>query len=507
MKNLSFTTKQNFLRNSLKVAAIFLFGATQFCESSLAQTTNAPAAAQIFNTATYSYTDPTGTKLVGSSSQLQGELIDPFGRVTACDGSLLPDYSGFNVGLYELLNSIGDVGLPLLLTGTVPPSQASATKIAGLSPNFFNANPFFLTNSDQGKFNFLLDVNRGQVDVGREYVLFAKPPANSPLSERRIRIKINSRVGSIVNYTASSLDGQPISASNGATSVDGKIDISNAATVGLSLATINLSVGTCQSQAIQLIKTGDRSAAEPGDIVIYRLTIRNLANTALQGTEIRDDLPLGFQYVDGSVKAEFGGTLVPVTLTQNGRNLVFKPNIVIPPAIDNRTLNIVYAAQLTNDAIRGTGINRATVSGVRSDNITQIVRDGPVSHKLRIRPGILSDCGTLIGRVFVDKNFDGEQQPGEPGVPNAVLYMDDGTRIVTDANGLYSLSSVLSGSRTLAIDLTSVSGYTLAPNLYFIERNSQSRLVRLAPGGLYRVNFAVTPVARGISNTKQEGSK
>jgi hypothetical protein len=114
--------------------------------------------------------------------------------------------------------------------------------------------------------------------------------------------------------------------------------------------------------------------------------------------------------------------------------------------------------------------------------------------------------------VFVDKNFDGEQQPGEPGIPNAVLYMDDGTRIVTDANGLYSLSSVLSGSRTLAIDLTSVPGYTLAPNLYFAERNSQSRLVRLAPGSLNRVNFAVTPVARGLSanvnsKTQQDGAK
>jgi hypothetical protein len=117
-----------------------------------------------------------------------------------------------------------------------------------------------------------------------------------------------------------------------------------------------------------------------------------------------------------------------------------------------------------------------------------------------------------VGRVFVDKNFDGEQQPGEPGIPNAVVYMDDGNRIVTDANGLYSQSCVLSGSRTLAIDLTSIPGYTLAPNLYFAERNSQSRLVRLPPGSLNRVNFAVTPAARGLSGdvnskTQQDGAK
>jgi hypothetical protein len=148
----------------------------------------------------------------------------------------------------------------------------------------------------------------------------------------------------------------------------------------------------------------------------------------------------------------------------------------------NQTLNIVYAAVVTPDAIRGDG-----------RNVAQEPRSNIASFTLRIRQGILSDCGTLLGRVFVDKNFDGQQQPGEPGVPNAVIYMDDGNRITTDANGLFSLANVLGGNRTGTLDLSSLPGYSLAPNLYFIEGNSQSRLVRLAPGGMVRMNFAVTP--------------
>jgi hypothetical protein len=53
--------------------------------------------------------------------------------------------------------------------------------------------------------------------------------------------------------------------------------------------------------------------------------------------------------------------------------------------------------------------------------------------------------------------------------------------------------NVLSGARTGVLDLTSVPGYTFAPNQKVKERNSQSRLVRLAPGGLVRMNFGVTP--------------
>jgi hypothetical protein len=112
---------------------------------------------------------------------------------------------------------------------------------------------------------------------------------------------------------------------------------------------------------------------------------------------------------------------------------------------------------------------------------------------MTIRPGILADCGTIVGRVFVDKNFDGQQQPGEPGVPNAVVFMDDGNRILTDADGLFSLINVLPGYRVGTLDLYSMPGYTLAPNLFRIEENSVSRMVRLSPGGMARMNFAVTP--------------
>jgi SdrD B-like domain len=158
-------------------------------------------------------------------------------------------------------------------------------------------------------------------------------------------------------------------------------------------------------------------------------------------------------------------------------------------------LNIAYAAQLTPDAIRGTGVNVASVFGQRADN-GQRVQDGPATHKLRVRSGLLSDCGTIIGRVFNDKNFDGEQQPGEPGIPNAVIILDDGNRITTDKDGLYSVANVVAGQRTGVLDATSVRGYTLAPNKLVRERNSQSRLVNLAPGSLVRMNFAVTPAAK-----------
>ncbi|NJR52769.1 MAG: DUF11 domain-containing protein [Leptolyngbyaceae cyanobacterium CSU_1_3] len=247
---------------------------------------------------------------------------------------------------------------------------------------------------------------------------------------------------------------------------------------------------------LELVKTGDRAAAEPGDTVIYRLVLRNTGTFPASNLTVRDTLPLGLQYVTNSQRASVtaGGVTTAVSLpapTVNGSTIAFSfPGVLAP----SQTLTLVYGALLSPDAIRGTGRNLAiaqatTPSGTISSNAS--------SHLLRIRSGILSDCGTIVGRVFVDKNFDGEQQPGESGIPNAVIFMDDGNRITTDANGLFSLQYVIAGYRTGTLDLTSLPGYTLAPNRYRIENNSQSRLVKLAPGSLGRMNFAVTPAGGG----------
>ncbi len=245
---------------------------------------------------------------------------------------------------------------------------------------------------------------------------------------------------------------------------------------------------TASPADLRLTKTGDRAAAEPGDTVIYRLLIENVGQSPATNVSFTDRLPLGLRFVSESLKGSIDGAAVEfatpsINASSRGTNVTANSTATLQPG---QSMVVNYAAEVTPDAIRGSGRNlaQAQAGGLLSNQS---------SHRLRIRSGILSDCGTLIGRVFVDKNFDGEQQPNEPGVPNAVIYMDDGNRIVTDANGLYSLANVISGYRSAALDLTSLPGYSLAPNKYFIETNSPSRLVKLSPGSMVRVNFAVTP--------------
>ncbi len=484
-----------------KLTSTVLLGVISYISSPVAaqQTTNQIALPSINNQVTYTYTDGKN-QYQGTSNQINttSNLIDPLGRILGCSGTLLPDYTGFSVGVYEPIvnDPTGtELGKIVSLTRTELPDIPNNNIPGGRAPNAENSNPYFITNNPAGVYNFLLDPSRGQTDPGKTYIFVVNPPPNSIYKQRRIKIQIlassnnGGLTNNIIQYVATSLDGQPISLLGETQIEDTVVLVNNAETQALKLFAFEFSTNLCQPNQVQIIKTGDRATAEPGDTVIYRLSVKNLADAALNNVVVTDTLPLGFNFLPKSVRGAIEDKPTTITAERNGNTVTFRSDVTLA---SEKVLNIAYAAQLTPDAVRGTGRNSAIANAQRADNRFS-VKDGPATHQLKIRPGIVSDCGTIIGRVFVDKNFDGEQQPGEPGIANAVIFLEDGNRITTDPNGLFSVANVLPGNHTGVLDLSSVPGYALAPNEKFRAQNSQSRLVRLEPGGLVRMNFAVTP--------------
>jgi uncharacterized repeat protein (TIGR01451 family) len=431
----------------------------------------------IFNSDKKTTTKVTGkTRTVTVTVPGKDGLVDPLGSITGCNGQILPSYAGYSVLMFNTVDRINPTSIVAL---------DRTTAANGIEPNNTNINPFSLNDSKDGRYNFLF--NRDQTVVGKSYILLVKIPENSSYGERRVIIDITGFDGNILSYQATSLDGKPLSSTDSNVR-KASITIADAARVGL------VGVGICESQPAKIVKSADRATAEPGDTVVYRLTLSNNSDTEIANPIVEDTLPQGMSLNLNSVRANLGDTAITkVNVTQDGSKAIFKfsaPGFSIPP---RKVINLVYAVTLDADSIRGTGRNVA----VLEDSNGKII-DGPATHLLSIRQGLIRDTGTLIGRVFVDKNFDGQQQPNEPGIPNAVIYLDDGNRVTTDANGLFSVQAAISGYRTGTLDFSSLPGYSLAPNLYFSERNSPSRLVKLAPGGIVRMNFGVTPTAREV---------
>ncbi|HSG04864.1 MAG TPA: OmpA family protein, partial [Nitrospiria bacterium] len=94
------------------------------------------------------------------------------------------------------------------------------------------------------------------------------------------------------------------------------------------------------------------------------------------------------------------------------------------------------------------------------------------------------DLGTIIGKVFQDKNLNGYQDRGEEGVSGAVVALDEGTYVITDGDGRYHFPAVRPGQRLLKINLSSIpSGGTLTTD--------ETRVITVTNGLLSKVNFGV----------------
>ena len=79
-----------------------------------------------------------------------------------------------------------------------------------------------------------------------------------------------------------------------------------------------------------------------------------------------------------------------------------------------------------------------------ASNITQI--------NVRVRTSAAFSLGQLtIGRAWVDKDGNGMVDRGEPPVPGVVLTMENGTRVVADADGRFSIPEVERGDHVLRL--------------------------------------------------------
>ncbi len=370
------------------------------------------------------------------------------GQVLGCQGNPIADYNGFIVGLYH-----HDV-----------PNRGEVREVTE------NQNPFLLSQSTDGRFNFVLDVN--DLTPETTYVLIVNPPDNRPFGERRIEVKLGAPQNNQIPFTAKALDSLPINA-------NGDRKTAKILPITRNSIALGLDVMVCDRKSLRISKNSDRAAVSPGEVAVFRLEVENIATGDLDNLTVTDTLPRGFQLVEDSIEAQLNGKAIAIRTNQDGQTLTLTLDQIFPK---KGKLKIAYATRITANALRGDGESVASVSGVDARNGMEVA-DSSAIDEIRVRGGLLSDAGTIVGRVFVDKNGDGEAQAGETGIPNAVIFLDNGTQVTTDEEGLFSLTNVLSGFRVGVIDLDRLQGYTLP------ESQSQSRLVNLSPGGSARMNF------------------
>jgi uncharacterized repeat protein (TIGR01451 family) len=245
---------------------------------------------------------------------------------------------------------------------------------------------------------------------------------------------------------------------------------------------------------LSLAKTGDKSAAEVGDTVRYTITVTVTSGPRPRQTTVVDRLPAGFTFVRGT--ASVNG--VPIADPQGGVGPTLAFDLGEMPPTGQLVLR--YRARVGVGAMQGDGINRARghacgqPTGCVGPGFSPLAGSVPTNearHRVRVSGGVFTSDACVLGKIFVDCNGNHVQDAEEIGVPGVRLFLSDGTTLISDSEGKYSLCGLPPKSHVLKVDpLTLPRGARLTTTSNRNLGDAGSLWLDLKNGELHRADFA-----------------
>ena len=236
-------------------------------------------------------------------------------------------------------------------------------------------------------------------------------------------------------------------------------------------------------------KSVARKTVEIGEFLDYTIKVKNTSGQLLGKIRIVDTLPAGFAYqlktarINGAT-IRLDGSALPEPEGGVGPALVFN----IGSIEDQAVITLTYRVRVSVGALQGDGINRAQATS--AGPLTKISNISSVS--VQVLPGVFSDRGYLIGKVYADCNQNKVQDKDEPGLPGVVLFLEDGTSVQTDGMGKYSLYGLRPVTHVLKLDATTLpAGAHLEVLSNRNALNAGSRFVDMKNSELHKADFAI----------------
>jgi uncharacterized repeat protein (TIGR01451 family) len=236
---------------------------------------------------------------------------------------------------------------------------------------------------------------------------------------------------------------------------------------------------------VLLTKTSNKSSASIGDLIRYSI---NLDNSEIPGTNVKlkDQLPQGFRYIPGSATID-GITIADPSIENNGRGLTFTLNNI---AVEE-SFSIKYVARISVNTPIGTATNSAWIEDEEDIIGEGLLVSNVATTDTEIIEELFSDKARLFGRVYVGDCQGNTQQEGISGVR---IYLENGTYVVTDEDGMWHIEGQNPGTHVVQLDTDTLPKYldlVACDNLGVHAGRSYSQFVDVAKGSMWRSDFVV----------------
>ncbi|MDV2964848.1 hypothetical protein RZ532_02600 [Nitratireductor aquimarinus] len=236
--------------------------------------------------------------------------------------------------------------------------------------------------------------------------------------------------------------------------------------------------GVVELPGYAVSKTTALGQVRRGSRVPYTIRVKMLGVRGSSTVNVVDMTPPGLVFAPGS--ARLGDTAIAPVVA--GRKLVFN-DIVLK---EGEAVEITLELLVTSAAKPGEYVNRAWVEDLEGTSISRIA-----TAAVEVIVETVFDCGDIIGRAFDDRNRNGYQDKGEPGLAGVRVATVKGLLVTADAEGRFHIPCAdlpdqrIGTNYILKLDTRSLpSGYRLT--------TENPRVVRLTAGKASRFLFGAS---------------
>ncbi|WP_421694774.1 SdrD B-like domain-containing protein [Aestuariivirga sp.] len=224
-----------------------------------------------------------------------------------------------------------------------------------------------------------------------------------------------------------------------------------------------------------ITKTALISAAKRGEQVPYEIKVKD---SPFNPAVIVDVMPPGFAFVADSAKSN--GQAVKPRI--EGRKLTFTGLVPDAKGAIKLSLTLIVTASVNP----GPAVNQAQLIDPETGAVVATAR-----ATVTILSEAVFDCTDIIGKVFDDKNRNGYQDQGEPGLPAVRLATVHGLLITTDPNGRYNIPCADIPDADIGTNFILKLDPRTLPTGYHITTENPRR-VRLTRGRMVKLNFGAS---------------
>jgi uncharacterized repeat protein (TIGR01451 family) len=249
----------------------------------------------------------------------------------------------------------------------------------------------------------------------------------------------------------------------------------------------HIAIDPMLDNALTIRKTSALVNVSRGQLVPYTIKVTNTKPFTLQDLQIVDTFPPGFRYVEGSARLRVVDQVDSLAVEPDKTSRTLTWSSLQVESGETKAMEIKLLFIVGSGVAEGEYVNRAQLF----HTVLDVAVSGVATATVRVVPDPTFDCTDVIGKVFDDRNLNGQQEQGEDGLAGVRVVTARGLISTTDEHGRFHLTCAVVPDEDRGSNFILKLDDRSLPTGYRVTTENP-RVQRATRGKMLRFNFGAT---------------